>query len=173
MEHSSGMFPLITLYVVEPRNYSPAGRADPHRGSSELDSYTSRPTLEEYSKAVEAILTRITWNHGETTALDKFGDELNRAYFKASEVAKASVKQRLEYHPVDAKEQAVQELEPLQEEKELEAFIKQEAEKQAQAREVRKMPRQKPKQAVKLKDRPLPHTPTPQADNSDDYGLGK
>lgn len=131
------------------------------------------PALQSYSKAVEAILTRITWNHGETTALDKFGDELNRAYFKASEVAKASVKQRLEYHPVDAKEQAVQELEPLQEEKELEAFIKQEAEKQAQAREVRKTPRQKPKQAVKLKDRPLPHTPTPQADNSDDYGLDK
>lgn len=69
------------------------------------------PALQSYSKAVEAILTKITYNHGKTTALDKFGDELNRAYFKASEVAKASVEERLSYRPVQAKEQAVQELE--------------------------------------------------------------
>lgn len=82
------------------------------------------PALQSYSKAVEAILTKITYNHGKTTALDKFGDALNKACFEASETAKASVKERLSYRPVQAKEQAVQELEPVKTEPEIEREVK-------------------------------------------------
>lgn len=130
------------------------------------------PALKSYSQDVEAILRGITYNHGTSTALDKFGDKLNKAYFKASETAKASVEQRLAYHKPDVKEQAVQELEPLQEDKELEAFIKQEAEKKP---EVKVVFHEKPRPTVRLKNRPTPNVPqTPQAgDNSDDYGLGE
>ena len=136
------------------------------------------PALKVFSEGVKVALEGMKYKDG-TNAYTRFGfeDKLNRLYMQASEYAKKEVEKQLSYLNVKPKEQAVQELEPLQEEKELEAFIKQEAEKQAEkpkpAVEVHKMPRQKPKQAVKLKDRPLPHTPTPQADNSDDYGLGK
>ena len=136
------------------------------------------PALKVFSEGVKVALEGMKYKDG-TNAYTRFGfeDKLNRLYMQASEYAKKEVEKQLSYRNVKPKEQAVQELEPLQEEKELEAFIKQEAEKQAEkpkpAVEVHKMPRQKPKQAVKLKDRPLPHTPTPQADNSDDYGLGK
>lgn len=109
-----------------------------------------------------------------TNAYTRFGfeDKLNRLYFRASEDAKREVEKQLSYRNVKPKEQAVQELEPLQEDKELEAFIKQEAEKKP---EVKVVYHEKPRQAVKLKNRPMPSVPqTPQAgDNSDDYGLGE
>jgi hypothetical protein len=136
------------------------------------------PALKVFSEGVKVALEGMKYKDG-TNAYTRFGfeDKLNRLYMQASEHAKKEVERQLSYRNVKPKEQAVQELEPLQEEKELEAFIKQEAEKQAQkSKPAEKKPevevvRTKPRQAVK--PRPLPHTPTPQADNSDDYGLGK
>lgn len=136
------------------------------------------PALKVFSEGVKVALEGMKYKDG-TNAYTRFGfeDKLNRLYMQASEHAKKEVEKQLSYRNVKPKEQAVQELEPLQEEKELEAFIKQEAEKQAQkSKPAEKKPevevvRTKPRQAVK--PRPLPHTPTPQADNNDDYGLGK
>lgn len=136
------------------------------------------PALKVFSEGVKVALEGMKYKDG-TNAYTRFGfeDKLNRLYTQASEHAKKEVERHLSCRNVKPKEQAIQELEPLQEEKELEAFIKQEAEKQAQkSKPAEKKPevevvRTKPRQAVK--PRPLPHTPTPQADNSDDYGLGK
>lgn len=91
------------------------------------------PALKSYSEAVEGILRRIKYKTGET-ALDRYGDKLNKAYFDASETSKASVKERLSYHPVQAKEQAVQELEPVKTEREIEHEVKVQTE--------RRLPRQ-------------------------------
>lgn len=91
------------------------------------------PALQSYSKGVEAILRRIKYKTGET-ALDRYGDKLNKAYFEASETAKASVKERLSYRPVKAKEQAVQELEPVKTEPEIEREVK--------VQTARRLPRQ-------------------------------
>lgn len=91
------------------------------------------PALQSYSKGVEAILRGIKYKTGET-ALDRYGDNLNKAYFEASETAKASVKERLSYRPVKAKEQAVQELEPVKTEPEIEREVK--------VQTTRRLPRQ-------------------------------
>lgn len=91
------------------------------------------PALQSYSKGVEAILRGIKYKTGET-ALDRYGDNLNKAYFEASETAKASVKERLSYRPVQAREQAVQELEPVKTEPEIEREVKVQTE--------RRLPRQ-------------------------------
>lgn len=91
------------------------------------------PALQSYSKGVEAILRGIKYKTGET-ALDRYGDKLNKAYFEASETAKASVKERLSYYPVEAKEQAVQELEPVKTEPEIEREVK--------VQTARRLPRQ-------------------------------
>ena len=91
------------------------------------------PALQSYSKGVEAILRGIKYKTGET-ALDRYGDKLNKAYFEASEVAKASVEERLSYCPVQAREQAVQELEPVKTEPEIEREIK--------VQTARRLPRQ-------------------------------
>lgn len=91
------------------------------------------PALKSYSEDVEAILKGIKYKTGET-ALDRYGDKLNKAYFKASETAKASVEERLSYRPVKAKEQAVQELEPVKTEPEIEREVK--------VQTARRLPRQ-------------------------------
>lgn len=91
------------------------------------------PALKSYSEAVEAILRGIKYKTGET-ALDMYRDKLNTAYFEASETAKASVKERLSYCPVKAKEQAVQELEPVKTEPEIEREVK--------VQTARRLPRQ-------------------------------
>ena len=131
------------------------------------------PALKTFSEGIKVALEGMKYKDG-TNAYTRFGfeDKLNRLYFRASEDAKREVEKQLSYRNVKPKEQAVQELEPLQEDKELEAFIKQEAEKKP---EVKVVYHEKPRQAVKLKNRPMPSVPqTPQAgDNSDDYGLGE
>lgn len=91
------------------------------------------PALKSYSEAVEAILRGIKYKTGET-ALDMYRDKLSTAYFEASETAKASVKERLSYCPVKAKEQAVQELEPVKTEPEIEREVK--------VQTARRLPRQ-------------------------------
>lgn len=91
------------------------------------------PALQSYSKGVEAILRGIKYKTGET-ALDRYGDKLNKAYFEASETAKASVEERLSYRPVQAREQAVQELEPVKTEPEIEREVK--------VQTARRLPRQ-------------------------------
>ena len=96
------------------------------------------PALKSYSEDVEAILKGITYNKGAFTALDRNRDALNKAYFKASETAKASVKEHLSYRPVKAKEQAVQELEPVKTEPEIEREVK--------VQTARRLPRQPEKQ---------------------------
>lgn len=91
------------------------------------------PALKSYSEAVEGILRGIKYKTGET-ALDRYGDKLNKAYFEASETSKASVKERLSYRPVQAREQAVLELEPVKTEQEIEHEVKVQTE--------RRLPRQ-------------------------------
>ena len=91
------------------------------------------PALKSYSEDVEAILRGIKYKTGET-ALDMYRDKLNKAYFKASETAKASVKEHLSYRPVKAKEQVVQELEPVKTEPEIEREVK--------VQTARRLPRQ-------------------------------
>lgn len=92
------------------------------------------PALKSYSEDVEAILKGIVYKNGAFTALDKYGDALNKARFKASETAKASVEEHLSYRPVKAKEQAVQELEPVKTEPEIEREVK--------VQTTRRLPRQ-------------------------------
>lgn len=91
------------------------------------------PALKSYSEGVKAIMERVTYKDG-STLYSKVENRLNRLYTQASETAKASVEKHLSYHPVEAKEQAVQELEPVKTEQEIEHEVKVQTE--------RRLPRQ-------------------------------
>ena len=91
------------------------------------------PALQSYSEGVKAIMESVTYKDG-STLYSKVENRLNRLYMQASETAKASVEKHLSYHPVEAKEQAVQELEPVKTEQEIEHEVKVQTE--------RRLPRQ-------------------------------
>lgn len=97
------------------------------------------PALQSYSEGVKAIMESVTYKDG-STLYSKVESRLNRLYVQASETAKASVEKHLSYHPVEAKEQAVQELEPVKTEPEIEREVKVQTE--------RRLPRQ-PEEQVK------------------------
>lgn len=91
------------------------------------------PALQSYSEGVKAIMESVTYKDG-STLYSKVENRLNRLYMQASETAKASVEKHLSYHPVEVKEQAVQELEPVKTEQEIEHEVKVQTE--------RRLPRQ-------------------------------
>ena len=93
------------------------------------------PALKTFSEGIKVALEGMKYKDG-TNAYTRFGfeDKLNRLYFRASEDAKREVEKQLSYRNVKPKEQAVQELEPVKTEPEIEREVKVQTE--------RRLPRQ-------------------------------
>ena len=117
------------------------------------------PALKTFSDGIKSELKHMRYKDG-TNAYTRFGfeDKLNRLYFKASEDAKREVEQRLLYSNVKKKEQVVQEIEPLQDNAELEELIRQEVEKKREVKET-------PKPTAGVRNRPMPSVSYQQSQN--------